>query len=309
MPFESPPTNDRKRKPTEAPEPVAVSSSSSTAVDESRRWDTRPRRVSTEAPSNVVPSTYASSMDTGTPERNHATMPIGSSSVESVGKLIQDLSSPDEAVVKASTYKLGRSVCDSYRGSQILQEIVGVGGCFALVQLAKTSLEKARMEIPNCDQVTELNGGATEILRNLFFTMACLTYKHPVSKDIISSIGGVKLVVKVLKTFPKCEDLQSAACNVLCNLTTTFVGVQKASEVDATKVLLTTVKSYPANMVIFCIGCHALTNICESNFEQTKLLIDLGSITTWPDDPGSRAAAKTLLQVMANGIHYLIHMY
>jgi hypothetical protein len=60
---------------------------------------------------------------------------------------------------------------------------------------------------------------------------------------------------------------------------------------------------------IFYFGCNALINICESNFEQTKLLIDLGGITTCPDDPDTRLAAKSLLQVMASGIHYLTHMY
>jgi hypothetical protein len=300
MSFEPPTTSDRKRKSTEAPEAVV----SSSTVGESRPRDTRRRRVSTDAASNVT-STYAS-MATGTPEHNHA-MPIRS--VESIEKLIQDLSSPDRAVVKASIHTLGRDVFDAAKGSQILGKIVAVGGCFALVQLAKISLEKARMEFQNCDQVTRVQGSIMPLLSCSLRIISTLTFMHPVSKDIISSIEGVKLVVTVLKTFPNCEELQSAACDALCNLTTTFVGMEKASEVDAIKVLLTTVKSYPVNNSIFRCGCNALTNMCESNFEQTKLLIDLGGITTWPDDPDARVAANALLQVMARGVHYLINMY
>jgi hypothetical protein len=180
------------------------------------------RRVSTEASSNAT-STYAS-MANDTPAQNHA-VPMGS--VESIGKLI-----PDVVVVEASLGTLSEDVFDADRGSQILQEIVAVGGCFALVQLAKKFLEKARMGIPNCDQVTELTG-FTMILRNSLRIVADLLFKHVVSQDIISSIGVVELVVKVMKTFPKCEDLQSTACNVLCRFTTNFVVMTKISEAGA----------------------------------------------------------------------------
>jgi hypothetical protein len=204
MSFEPPTNHDRKRKSTEAPEPVVRNT-----VDESCQRDTRPRRVSTEGASSVT-LTYAS-MATGTLEQNHAMPPI--ESLESIRKLIQDLSSPDGDVV-ASLYTLDRYVFESDTGSQILQEIIEVGGCRALVQLAKTFLEKARMGIPNCDRVTELTG-FTMILRNTFIIMIALTYAHPVCKDFISSIGGVEVLVEVLTTFPKCEDLQSASCKVL----------------------------------------------------------------------------------------------
>jgi hypothetical protein len=296
MSFEPPTNHDRKRKSTEAPEPVVRNT-----VDESCQRDTRPRRVSTEGASSVT-LTYAS-MATGTLEQNHAMPPI--ESLESIRKLIQDLSSPDGDVV-ASLYTLDRYVFESDTGSQILQEIIEVGGCRALVQLAKTFLEKARMGIPNCDRVTELTG-FTMILRNTFIIMIALTYAHPVCKDFISSIGGVEVLVEVLTTFPKCEDLQSASCKVLCNLSTTSVGAEKASEAGAIKVLVGAVKNYPANEYLFVYCCDALADMCESNFERTKTLIDLGGITTWPDNPEARVAAQRLLQVMAAGINVLIN--
>jgi hypothetical protein len=40
---------------------------------------------------------------------------------------------------------------------------------------------------------------------------------------------------------------------------------------------------------------------------QIKTLIDLGGITTWPDNPEARVAAQRLLQVMAAGINVLIN--
>jgi hypothetical protein len=133
------------------------------------------------------------------PGQLHA-MPIGSA--ECVGKLIQDLSSPDGDVVKASLNTLGQ--IGRTIGSEILQEKVPVGGCSKLVQLSKIYLETARMGIPNFDEVTELKG-ASMLLHVLFSIVAALTLKHSLSKCIISSIGPLKVLAKVLKTFPKCR--------------------------------------------------------------------------------------------------------
>jgi hypothetical protein len=111
---------------------------------------------------------------------------------------------------------------ESDKGSLIEAAIVvAVGGCFALVQLAKTCLEKAIKEIPNCDQVTELEGVVLILYKSLQ-NFGRLTLKHAASPLTISSIGTVELVVKVMKTFPKCESLQLTACNVLYDLTVSF---------------------------------------------------------------------------------------
>jgi hypothetical protein len=86
-------------------------------------------------------------------------------------------------------------------------------GCCALVQLLKNCLQKAIDGIPACDQVTELNELIElMILRNTLLVITDLTYRHVNSRVGITAIDGVEAVVKVVKTFPKCQTLQERAC-------------------------------------------------------------------------------------------------
>jgi hypothetical protein len=290
MSFE--PTNDRKRKPTEAPDPVVNSN-----TDESSPRDTRPRRVSMEAQfvANIA------SVSRGT-----VAAPYGS--VEGIEKLIQALTCSNGAVADAALnvlYRYSKRDFDSLSWAKI----AAVGGCFALVQLVKKSLEMAIEVIPLRNQVNEFHLQVVKgRLNKAFIIISNMTHGHPMSRFGINSFGGVEELVKVMKTFPKHHPwLQLRVCNALCNLTACPVGRKRADEVGAIEVLLTTIKSYPGNKYIFLYGCRALTNMCKTSFERTKQLIGLGGITTWPDDPEARAAAKGLLLTMATGIQQLLH--
>jgi hypothetical protein len=302
MSFE--PTNDRKRKPTEAFEP-AVSS----------LRNTRPRRVSKEAVS-IISSTHVIAPTPGNrsivarnPSVSRGTVAAPYGSAESIGKLVQDLSSPQGAVVDAALdvlYRYSKRDFDSL----IWAKIAAVGGCFALVQLGKKSLESAIEMIPlrsNSEVNDILLQVATGRLTRSFIIISKMTHVHPMSRYGINSIGGVEVLVKVIKTFPKHSWLQLRACNALCNLTACPVGRERADEVGAIEALLTTIKSNPGNKYIFLYGCRALTHMCKGSFERTMLLIGLGGITTWPDDPEARAIAKGLLQIMSTGIHQLLN--
>jgi hypothetical protein len=151
---------------------------------------------------------------------------------------------------------------------------------------------------------------ATGRLSKAFIIISNMTHRYPRSMSDFNSIGGVEVLVKVMKTFPKHHPwVQLRACNALCNLTACPVGRKRADEAGAIEVLLTTIKSYPGNKYIFLYGCRTLTNMCASSFERNKQLIELGGIATWPDDAEARAVAKGLLEVMAEGVHQLLTMY
>jgi hypothetical protein len=311
MSFES--TNDRKRKSIEAPGPV-VSRSNTTDDREHSSRDTLPRRrVSMDAPSSVS----AAHGIAPTPGNHHIVASIASvshrgtvanryGSVEGIGKLIQALTCSNGAVVDAAVDALYRY---SIRGFDSLSwtKIAAVGGCFALVQLVKKSLATVIEMIPLRNSVNDFHSQmATRRLNRAFIIISNMTHMHPMSRHGFNSIGGVEVLVEVMKTFPKHPWLQLRACNALCNLTACPIGRGRADEVGAIEVLLTTIKSYPENKCIFLFGCRALTNMCESSLERTKHLIGLGVMTTWPDDLEARHTAKRLLQVVAAGIHRLL---
>jgi hypothetical protein len=306
-------TNDRKRKATEAPDPVV---SSNTDESESRPRDTTtPRRVSLEAPSRVssthivAPTPVCRSLVAGFASVTHVTIAAPCGSAEGIGKLIQALTCSNGAVVDAALDVMYRYSKHDF-GSPSWAKIAAVGGCFGLVQIAKKSLEMAIEIIPLRNQVNDSHLRViTGRLNRACIIISNMTYAYPKSRYGINSIGGVEVLVKVMKTFPKHPWLQLRACNALCNLTACPVGRGRAGKVGAIEVLLTTIKSHPENKYIFLYGCRALINMCETSFERTKQLIDLGGISTWPDDFEARHAAKCLLQVVATGIQRLLITY
>jgi hypothetical protein len=300
--------DDSKRKKIEAPEPVV-----SSTFDESSLRGFRPRRVSLIAQPRVS-STHAIAPTPG----NHSivaciapfsrgTVAVPYGSMKGIANMMQALTCSNEAAVDLALDTLYRY---SKRGfdSQSWAKIATVGGCFGLVQLMQKSLEMAITTIPLRNQPNDFRWRvATGRLSKAFIIISNMTHGCRRSMNGINSNGGVEVLVKVLKTFRKHHPwLQLRACNALCNLTACPIGRKRADEAGAIEVLLTTIKSYPGNKDIFLYGCRALTNMCASSFARTKELIDLGGITTWPDDPEARAVAKGLLDVMAEGVHQLL---
>jgi hypothetical protein len=74
-------------------------------------------------------------------------------SLEPIGALLQDLFHSDNAKVNAAFNVLNVGFLNDKTNCE---KIHAVGGCFALVLLAKNCLEKAIEKITACDQVTGL---------------------------------------------------------------------------------------------------------------------------------------------------------
>jgi sirohydrochlorin ferrochelatase len=208
--------------------------------------------------------------------------------IQSVGKMIQDLCHSDNDEVNAAVWALNQ---DLDKDTNKCDKIQAVGGCLAMVQLLKNCLEKAIDEIPACDQVTELNELAgLETIHRALHVINRLTHQHGKRKIGIATIGGVEVVVKVMKTFPKCQALQKNACGALCSLACCSIGKTKAIESCGIEVLLASVTNHLGSAYICKTACSALFNIVSGNKENAALLITLGGRAAvskvrskWPD--------------------------
>jgi hypothetical protein len=225
--------------------------------------------------------------------------------LESIGVLVQDLFHSDRTKVNAALVALFLNLDEDMKKCE---KIVTVGGCHALVHLMKSCIEKATEKIPACDQVTETNQLAElQFLDKSLAVIISLTCRYDESGEAgITAIGGVEAVIKVMKTFPKCYDLQSSACAALLNLTRCNIGKSKAVESGGFEVLLAAVNNH-LDSANFCEGaCLALADITGGCEENTALLISCGGAaamakvrTKWPENDGVQTQVRKLAELIA----------
>jgi hypothetical protein len=219
--------------------------------------------------------------------------------------MIQDLFHSDNAKVNAALDALFHGL-DNENDKKKGDKIQAVGGCFALVHLMQNCLDKAVDRISACDQVTDLNELAElTTLHKTFAVIVALIFCHDESKIGIAAIGGVEAVVKVMKTFPKCQVLQRRACYVLSHLVCCSICKAKDIETDGIEVLLAVVSNNLGSWALCRIACRAMHSILSDSKENTGLFISLGGATAvaqvrtqWADDRG--------LQQMVNDLTALI---
>jgi hypothetical protein len=168
----------------------------------------------------------------------------------------------DHTTIKVQWYALKQ---DLSKDNKKCDKIRAVGGCFALVHLLKNCLDsKAIDEFSACDQVTELNELAVlVILQKTLVVITDLTFSHNVeSRGGTTAIGGVEVIVKIMRTFPKCQALQETARGALVNLTCNNpAGKKKAIESGGIEVVLADVTNH-LNTAHACErACKYLVNI------------------------------------------------
>jgi hypothetical protein len=141
----------------------------------------------------------------------------------------------------------------------------------------KSCLDKTIAKIPACDQVTKLSELAElAILYNTLAVITRLTFQHAESRAGISAVGGGESVIKMMKTFPRCQRLQEGACAALRNLTLSSTGRTNAIESDGIEVILAAVSNHLGSATMCKKACLALVNIVNRSTENTELLITLG---------------------------------
>jgi hypothetical protein len=276
--------NDRKRKPTKTPD--SVSSNDGQIPNEESN---KARRVSTSASAS---NTASLQVDTSAATEKANTANTASTehaeSIQSVGALIQDLFCSDNDKVDAAFDAL---FLDLDKDKNKRESFVTAGGCFALVQLVNNCLDKVISSIPACDQVTELNELAELSTLDKALLIIALTFHNTESRAGYSAIGCVEAVVKVMKTFPKCRDLQLSACTVLGRLVDCSFGRKKAVASGGFQLLLAAVNNHLDSADLCEYACWALFNIVDGSKESTGLLIKLGGASAiakvkeeWPDN-------------------------
>jgi hypothetical protein len=289
--------NARKRK--EKPEAVVSSGSDD---DQNKR---KARRVSTDAAAS-----NAASLQVDTPvvtEENTAANTASTEheeSIQSIGKMIRDLFHSDNAKVNAT---LNALYLNLDKDKKKCESLVTVGGCHALVQLLEKCLDKATIIIPACDQVTEMNElDELKTLHEAFSVIMRLTFQHDESRFGIAAIGGVEAVVKVMKTFPRCQALQERACAVLGNLATCNLGKKNAVKSGGLlQLLLAAINNHLDSAKVCEYVCFALYNIVKESKEHIELLISMGGATAvakvrkeWPDEEDVQPDVQRLAKLI-----------
>jgi hypothetical protein len=224
-------------------------------------------------------------------------------SIQSIGKMIQDLFHSDDAKVGATLKALHLNLNGNVKQCDKLH---AVGGCFALVQLMKNCLDKAIDEIPACDQVTGLNDIAElTTLRKTLIVIIRLTHEHVASRIGITAIGGVEAVFKVMKTFPKCRTLQLVACGALRNLASRSLGKANTIESGGIEAVLAVVSNHLGSAILCENACVSLYMVVKGSKENIGLLITLGGgsalakvRTKWPDNNYVQTEVRKVANLM-----------
>jgi hypothetical protein len=134
-----------------------------------------------------------------------------------------------------------------------------------------------------------------------------LTFQHDESKVGIAAIGGVEVVVKVMKTFPKCQMLQEGASGALCNLTCrNAVGQANAIESGGIDCVLAAINNHLGSAFICKNACWLMFTIVTESKENTGQLISLGGATAvakvrtkWPDNNNVQTPVRKLANMFA----------
>jgi hypothetical protein len=118
----------------------------------------------------------------------------------------------------------------------------------------------------------------------------------------------VEAVVKIMKTFPKCQPLQELACyalqNVMCKGVT---GKKKVVENGGIEVLIAGINNHLGSAILCEGACMALFNFVYGSKENTCLIISLGGgaavakiRTKWPDNNDLQYWVQKLAKLIAS---------
>jgi hypothetical protein len=228
--------------------------------------------------------------------------------VEDIGRLIQDLSSSDVAVVNAS---LDALYVDLEEDSKKCENVVTAGGSHALVILARNCLDQAIAKFPeSAAHVTELDGQELTTLYKALRAIIGLTYQNKMSRVGISAIGGVEVVLKVMTTFPECQPLQWIACVPVRNLAHCDIGKKKALDANGMRIVLDSLKNHVGSTVVCESALYALVNMIKESKKNTEVLIGLGGAAVlvdvknkWPDNVVVQPPLRRLAKLISEEIN------
>jgi hypothetical protein len=169
---------------------------------------------------------------------------------------------------------------------------------------SQQQLKSQRPLLVACDRVTELDEfDELQTLHKSLYVIKILAWE---SKLGVSSVGGVKIIVEVMKTFPKCHALQENTCLALGNLAPCNLGKKKAVASGGLQLLLAAVNNHLESAKLCHFACWALSNVVAKSAESAELLISLGGGAAvakvrkkWPDDEDVQPVVLRLAKLLA----------
>jgi hypothetical protein len=133
---------------------------------------------------------------------------------------------------------------------------------------------------PACDQVTALNElPELTTLHKTLSVITNLTFNHYDSKVGIAAIGGMEAVVKVMRTFPKCQIIQERSLIVVLNLACCRIGEMQVVETGGMEVILAAVSNHSSSAFICEHASLILINLIAGSNENIELFVCLGGAT------------------------------
>jgi hypothetical protein len=232
--------------------------------------------------------------------------------IQSIGMMIQDLFHSDNAKADAALDALNQ---DLMKDSTKCESLVTAGACFVLVQLLKNCLDElnANGGISGWRQVTKISANPKlTTLHKTLNVLSNLTCEHVKSRVGITALGGVEALVKIMQTFPNCQEIQERTCDALHNLTCCSIGKAKAIESRGIEVLLYAVSTHLDSLCLCQQACWALLSIASGSKENTRLLIILGGGAAvakvsikWRDDGSVQTQVRALANLIASEMQAL----
>jgi hypothetical protein len=251
------------------------------------------------------------------------------SPVNKLAALIHGFFDPNPAVVQSTLDDLQKSIDEDLeikdKSLRTFERLfVGAGGCKDTVLLLKEQLSTLTDSLPMSTLIpdfAEIDDAETAAELKIFSTalrqVCSLTCSPSDPEETIRlefvKCGCVKVVVKAMRKFPRCAQLQWDACIILWNLLQSSEGRQSGLKTGAMGALLTAVKNHPTEYHICNDALDTLGTLIEGSLSCTQRLMGMDAVTVasraledWPADSDAHGAARHLLGIFVTELNALL---
>lgn len=254
---------------------------------------------------------------------------VDNNELKELAALIHDIFDPNPAVVQSTLDTLQKSIdADLAIEDKSLRTFerlfVAAGGCKDSVLLLKEQLSTVTHSLPmstlipdfneidDAETAAELKILSTAIKQVCTLTCAPCDPEENVRVEFVKR-GCVKVVVKAMRKFPRCAELQWDACIILWNLLQSSEGRKSGLKAGAMGALLTAVKNHPAEYHICNEALSTLGTLIEGSLSCTRRLMGMDAVTVasralddWPADSDAHGAARRLLGLFVTELNALL---
>jgi hypothetical protein len=251
------------------------------------------------------------------------------SPVKELAALIHGFFDPNPAVVQSTLDSLQKSMDEDLeikdKSLRTFERLfVAAGGCKDTVLLLKEQLSTVTYSLPmstlipdfaeidDAETAAELKIFSTALRQVCSLTCSPCDPEETIRLEFVKC-GCVKVVVKAMRKFPRCAELQWDACIILWNLLQSSEGRQSGLKAGAMGALLTAVKNHPTEYHICNDALDTLGTLIEGSLSCTRRLMGMDAVTVasraledWPADSDAHGAARHLLGLFVTELNALL---